>query len=111
MVTVVLHECCMKTYKEHLEGQRHKKKEASLRATSSASSAAVTTASTTATVSHAGSVQLHCQLCDVACAGADTYAAHIRGIKHQKVSCETEVIAVINLMQLLPCTVDMAAVN
>jgi len=77
----VLCECCIKTYKEHLEGQRHKKKEASLKTTTLASSAAPA-----ATESHAGTVQLHCQLCDVACTGADTYAAHIRGVKHQKVS-------------------------
>uniref|UniRef100_A0A8B9R9J8 Zinc finger RNA-binding protein n=1 Tax=Astyanax mexicanus TaxID=7994 RepID=A0A8B9R9J8_ASTMX len=29
--------------------------------------------------------QLRCELCDVACTGADAYAAHIRGAKHQKV--------------------------
>lgn len=74
----------MKTYKEHLEGQRHKKK---MLASSSSDSA---TTSTAAAESHAGTVQLHCQLCDVACTGADTYAAHIRGVKHQKVSAAAE---------------------
>ncbi|KAG5841159.1 hypothetical protein ANANG_G00196610 [Anguilla anguilla] len=49
------------TYKEHLEGQKHKKKEAALKN------------------------QLRCELCDVSCTGADAYAAHIRGAKHQKV--------------------------
>lgn len=29
--------------------------------------------------------QLRCELCDVSCTGADAYAAHIRGAKHQKV--------------------------
>ena len=85
-------QCCanvfVKTYKEHLEGQRHKKKEASLKMSASASDSATT--STAATESHAGTVQLHCQLCDVACTGADTYAAHIRGVKHQKVSAAAE---------------------
>lgn len=81
---IVFCHCCIKTYKEHLEGQRHKKKEASLKTTVSASSDGATTA-VAATESHAGTVQLHCQLCDVACTGADTYAAHIRGVKHQKV--------------------------
>jgi len=76
--------CGVKAYKEHLEGQRHKKKESSLRTPVSASSGAVTTTAAIV-VPRAGVVQLHCQLCDVACAGADTYAAHIRGIKHQKV--------------------------
>lgn len=30
--------------------------------------------------------QLRCELCDVSCTGADAYAAHIRGAKHQKVT-------------------------
>lgn len=29
--------------------------------------------------------QLHCGLCAVSCTGAEAYAAHIRGAKHQKV--------------------------
>lgn len=28
---------------------------------------------------------LRCELCDVTCTGADAFAAHVRGIKHQKV--------------------------
>lgn len=32
-----------------------------------------------------GQNQLRCELCDVTCTGADAYAAHIRGAKHQKV--------------------------
>jgi len=67
-----------------MEGQQHKKKELSMKTTTLASSRAVTTTAA-AVVSRAGAAQLHCQLCDVACAGADTYAAHIRGLKHQKV--------------------------
>ncbi|KAF7244016.1 Zinc finger RNA-binding protein [Varanus komodoensis] len=65
------------TYKEHLEGQKHKKKEAALKAsqnTTSNSSSARGTQN-----------QLRCELCDVSCTGADAYAAHIRGAKHQKV--------------------------
>ncbi|CAL8348225.1 unnamed protein product [Lota lota] len=69
------------TYKEHLEGQKHKKKETALKA------------SQTSTSSAGGGVgpargtqnQLRCELCDVSCTGADAYAAHIRGAKHQKV--------------------------
>lgn len=34
--------------------------------------------------------QLRCELCDVSCTGADAYAAHIRGAKHQKVSVGLE---------------------
>jgi len=84
--------CCgLKTYKEHLEGHRHKKKEASLKLTSSSTSSEAS--ATAATESAAGTVQLHCQLCDVACTGADTYAAHIRGIKHQKV-CQSVTLVV-----------------
>uniref|UniRef100_A0A2P2HZK8 Zinc finger RNA-binding protein-like n=2 Tax=Hirondellea gigas TaxID=1518452 RepID=A0A2P2HZK8_9CRUS len=58
------------TYREHLEGQKHKKKEASAKAGP--------------TPSRVGA-SLRCELCDVTCTGADAYAAHIRGAKHQKV--------------------------
>ncbi|XP_007246260.3 zinc finger RNA-binding protein [Astyanax mexicanus] len=63
------------TYREHLEGQKHKKKEASQKSGSQA------------TNGPRGGVQtqLRCELCDVSCTGADAYAAHIRGAKHQKV--------------------------
>jgi zinc finger RNA-binding protein len=78
------------TYKEHLEGQRHKKREATVKTPSASSSQPLTAAAAVAVTSsgaasRAGVVQLHCHLCDVACTGADTYAAHIRGTKHQKV--------------------------
>ncbi|XP_073399990.1 zinc finger RNA-binding protein isoform X1 [Dendrobates tinctorius] len=65
------------TYKEHLEGQKHKKKEAALKASQN------TTSSSTAI--RGTQNQLRCELCDVSCTGADAYAAHIRGSKHQKV--------------------------
>ncbi|KAG8599133.1 hypothetical protein GDO81_002889 [Engystomops pustulosus] len=65
------------TYKEHLEGQKHKKKEAALKASQN------TTSSSTAI--RGTQNQLRCELCDVSCTGADAYAAHIRGAKHQKV--------------------------
>uniref|UniRef100_A0A8C3XNK2 Zinc finger RNA binding protein 2 n=1 Tax=Chelydra serpentina TaxID=8475 RepID=A0A8C3XNK2_CHESE len=62
------------TYREHLEGQKHKKKEA---------------AQKTGNLANCGprgvQTQLRCELCDVSCTGADAYAAHIRGAKHQKV--------------------------
>ncbi|GAB6018914.1 zinc finger RNA binding protein [Chamberlinius hualienensis] len=61
------------TYREHLEGQKHKKKEA-------AAKAAVAPIPS----SRAGN-SLRCELCDVTCTGSDAYAAHIRGAKHQKV--------------------------
>lgn len=63
------------TYKEHLEGQKHKKKEA-------AQKAGVTGTIPTAKGTAGG---LRCELCDVTCTGSDAYAAHIRGAKHQKV--------------------------
>ncbi|GJQ85833.1 putative zinc ion binding protein [Trypoxylus dichotomus] len=63
------------TYREHLEGQKHKKREA---ATKMTASVAVTNQN------RAGN-SLRCQLCDVTCTGNDAYAAHIRGAKHSKV--------------------------
>ncbi|MXQ83848.1 hypothetical protein E5288_WYG002326 [Bos mutus] len=62
------------TYREHLEGQKHKKKEAAQKMG----------------VQPNGSprgvqAQLRCDLCAVSCTGAEAYAAHIRGAKHQKV--------------------------
>lgn len=69
--------CLRQTYKEHLEGQKHKKKEAALKASQNTSSSSNSTRGT--------QNQLRCELCDVSCTGADAYAAHIRGAKHQKV--------------------------
>ncbi|KAJ8396593.1 hypothetical protein AAFF_G00016590 [Aldrovandia affinis] len=72
------------TYKEHLEGQKHKKKEAALKVSQSGNSGG---AGGTGSVGSARGTQnqLRCELCDVSCTGADAYAAHIRGAKHQKV--------------------------
>ncbi|XP_037024968.1 zinc finger RNA-binding protein 2 isoform X3 [Bradysia coprophila] len=63
------------TYREHLDGQKHKKREASLKLSSSAAAA----------VQNSRGNNLHCELCDVTCTGNDAYAAHVRGSKHQKV--------------------------
>lgn len=63
------------TYKEHLDGQKHKKKEAQQKA------------GNPPTNMRSGQSQLRCDLCDVSCTGTDAYTAHIRGAKHQKVSC------------------------
>ncbi|KAL7989105.1 hypothetical protein Chor_008024 [Crotalus horridus] len=65
------------TYKEHLEGQKHKKKEAALKVSQNTTSNSASSRGT--------QNQLRCELCDVSCTGADAYAAHIRGAKHQKV--------------------------
>ncbi|KAG5850776.1 hypothetical protein ANANG_G00086040 [Anguilla anguilla] len=62
------------TYREHLEGQKHKKKEAALKSGTQTSNGL-----------RGVQTQLRCELCDVSCTGADAYAAHIRGAKHQKV--------------------------
>ncbi|KAL0270754.1 UNVERIFIED_CONTAM: hypothetical protein PYX00_008051 [Menopon gallinae] len=62
------------TYREHLEGQKHKKKEAAAKAGGTP---------TPTPLRHSNS--LICELCDVTCTGNDAYAAHIRGAKHQKV--------------------------
>ncbi|CAG7818081.1 unnamed protein product [Allacma fusca] len=60
------------TYKEHLDGQKHKKKEAAAKVG-------------TPVLSKGSPPGLRCELCDVTCTGNDAYAAHIRGAKHQKV--------------------------
>ncbi|XP_043276841.1 zinc finger RNA-binding protein isoform X2 [Venturia canescens] len=60
------------TYREHLEGQKHKKKEASLKVPQQPPA-------------RGAANSLRCELCDVTCTGNDAYAAHIRGTKHQKV--------------------------
>ncbi|XP_067085616.1 zinc finger RNA-binding protein [Osmerus mordax] len=64
------------TYREHLEGQKHKKKEAALKSGGVAGGGSGPRGVQT---------QLRCELCDVSCTGVDAYAAHIRGAKHQKV--------------------------
>ncbi|XP_031621763.1 zinc finger RNA-binding protein isoform X2 [Contarinia nasturtii] len=62
------------TYREHLEGQKHKRREASLKM-----------AATAVQTSQNRGNNLHCELCGVTCTGNDAYAAHVRGSKHQKV--------------------------
>ncbi|XP_055695153.1 zinc finger RNA-binding protein 2 isoform X1 [Lutzomyia longipalpis] len=62
------------TYREHLDGQKHKKREASLKLSATAANMAQNRGNS-----------LHCELCDVTCTGFDAYAAHVRGSKHQKV--------------------------
>uniref|UniRef100_A0A8C6Q9K0 Zinc finger RNA-binding protein n=1 Tax=Nothobranchius furzeri TaxID=105023 RepID=A0A8C6Q9K0_NOTFU len=64
------------TYREHNEGQKHKKKEAALKAGGQTG---------TSNGPRGVQTQLRCELCDVSCTGVDAYAAHIRGAKHQKV--------------------------
>jgi zinc finger RNA-binding protein len=49
------------------------------------SSVASTAATSASSVQRSNVAQMHCQLCDVACTGTDTYAAHVRGVKHQRV--------------------------
>ncbi|XP_058491787.1 zinc finger RNA-binding protein isoform X2 [Solea solea] len=74
------------TYKEHLEGQKHKKKEAALKVSqSSNNSSSSSSSSGGGALARSAQNQLRCELCDVSCTGADAYAAHIRGAKHQKV--------------------------
>ncbi|XP_033615512.1 zinc finger RNA-binding protein 2 [Fukomys damarensis] len=54
----------MQTYQEHLDGQKHRKKEAAQRPDDGN--------------------PLYCDLCSVSCTGAEAYKAHIRGARHQK---------------------------
>jgi len=56
------------TYKEHLEGQKHKKK----------------AASTTSDSKNLAPGTYKCELCDVVCTGKDAYNAHVKGANHQK---------------------------
>ena len=69
----------LQTYREHLEGQKHKKKEAALKSGGQTGGS---------TGPRGVQTQLRCELCDVACTGVDAYAAHIRGAKHQKVTLQ-----------------------
>ncbi|XP_048668141.1 zinc finger RNA-binding protein 2 isoform X6 [Marmota marmota marmota] len=62
------------TYRDHLEGQKHRKKEAAQRTGLQPNGSPC-----------GAQAQLHCGLCAVSCTGAEAYAAHIRGAKHQKV--------------------------
>ncbi|XP_028398966.1 zinc finger RNA-binding protein-like isoform X2 [Dendronephthya gigantea] len=55
------------TYKEHLEGQKHKKKEAAQKQ-----------------MEAAGPDGYRCSLCDVTCTGTDAFNAHLKGAKHLK---------------------------
>ena len=54
------------TYKEHLEGQKHKKKEAAVKQMEASDG-------------------YKCTLCDISCTGADAFNAHLKGAKHLKV--------------------------
>ncbi|CAH3034416.1 unnamed protein product [Pocillopora meandrina] len=58
------------TYREHLEGQKHKKKEQAAKQKEKES---------------LPSNAYRCELCDVTCTGTDAFAAHLKGSKHQKV--------------------------
>ncbi|XP_066108772.1 zinc finger RNA-binding protein 2 [Saccopteryx bilineata] len=66
---------CRQTYREHLEGQKHKKKE------EAAGKMGIQPNGSSCGVP----AQLLCDLCAVSCTGAEAYAAHIWEAKHQKV--------------------------
>ena len=59
----------LQTYKEHLEGQKHKKK----------------AAMSTSDNKNLAPGTYKCELCDVVCTGKDAYNAHVKGASHQKV--------------------------
>jgi zinc finger RNA-binding protein len=103
------------TYKEHLDGQKHKKREQASKlsdaqkshtgapaAAAAGGGESVNGAQNASNVSPGGgyrnagvggtgfasgrnSLVIRCELCDVACTGRDAYSAHLRGMKHQKV--------------------------
>uniref|UniRef100_A0A0R3S5U1 DZF domain-containing protein n=1 Tax=Elaeophora elaphi TaxID=1147741 RepID=A0A0R3S5U1_9BILA len=58
------------TYKEHMDGQKHKKKEAMQKGEGQTLSKS--------------RVSFRCETCNVTCTGKDTYESHVRGSKHQK---------------------------
>ncbi|VDN01120.1 unnamed protein product [Thelazia callipaeda] len=58
------------TYKEHMDGQKHKKKEAVQKGEGQTLSKS--------------RVSFRCETCNVTCTGKDTYESHVRGSKHQK---------------------------
>ena len=66
---------------EHLKGRNHQKKEA------------VSKNSAGAAMANRTGRQFYCELCDVACTCIDTYTAHLRGVKHQKVMTTNCLIA------------------
>ncbi|KAJ7367406.1 U1-like zinc finger, partial [Desmophyllum pertusum] len=57
------------TYREHLEGQKHKKKEQAAKQKEKES---------------LPSNAYRCELCEITCTGTDAYAAHLKGSKHLK---------------------------
>lgn len=59
------------TYKEHLEGKAHKKKESMSKGT-------------TVQSLPRNKVSFKCDVCNVTCTGRDTYDAHVKGSKHTK---------------------------
>ncbi|CAF0974114.1 unnamed protein product [Brachionus calyciflorus] len=76
------------TYKEHLEGQKHKKKEEMAKQNEKkieqAASGSEPVQKNFNRFNNKTQNIIQCQLCDVACTGRDAYSAHIRGSKHQK---------------------------
>jgi len=86
------------TYKDHLDGQKHKKKEAAVRTGLPMvcikfecfsfkmwiNGLTVIWCFFKVPTPRTGAA-LHCELCNVTCTSSDAYAAHIRGTKHQKV--------------------------
>lgn len=101
------------SYKEHLEGQKHKKKAASVASTNTNADSASGCSDLNSTntsflssnenfsenkdstgkannlykrVTSISTVVLKCQLCNIMCVSADSYRSHIRGAKHQRVS-------------------------
>lgn len=62
------------TYREHLEGQKHKKKETAQKAGMQLNGSPCRV-----------QAKLRCDLCAVSCTGPEAYTAHIRGARHQKV--------------------------
>lgn len=93
------------TYKEHLEGQKHKKREQANKITTEQPVATPTNDTTSPNQTNLNnntnsnwkqnnrnrnqpfqraSLVIKCELCEVACTGRDAYLAHVRGMKHQK---------------------------
>lgn len=91
------------SYKEHLEGQKHKKKASNTIAAKSSevpdpisstgedsaskeTNVLVKSTNLNKRVTSISTVVLRCQLCNIMCVSTDSYRSHIRGAKHQRVS-------------------------
>ncbi|CAH8629280.1 unnamed protein product [Heterobilharzia americana] len=72
-------------FKDHENGQRHKKRLSQVEAVEKLKKEISTDSnSSLVVVNSSSSRELRCELCDVGCTGVDSYTAHISGRQHQR---------------------------